>query len=95
MRWCGTDGNEMVWDGGLGPFLVLTRWEFLIVALSEAPVSPCGTGVGFTEGSFRRHLRVTYKECLVVGEVNHKTISICMFYYYYEIIALSLYLLRF
>ena len=60
MRWYGTEGNEMVWDGGSEPLVVPTRWDLLRVALGRAPVWPCGTGVGFTESISGRRLRVTY-----------------------------------
>ena len=46
--------GEMVWDGGLEPLVVLTRWALLGVALSRAPVWLCGAGVGFTERSVRK-----------------------------------------
>ena len=54
MGWCKTEGNQMVWDGGLEPPVVLTRWDLLGVALGGAPVWPCDGGAGFTEGSVRR-----------------------------------------
>ena len=34
----------MVWDGGLEPLVVPTRWALLGVALGKAPVWPCGVG---------------------------------------------------
>ena len=62
MRGCGTDGNEMVWDGGSYPLVVLKRWDLLGVAFSRAPVWLCGVGVGFKEKSIGRRLRVTYED---------------------------------
>ena len=44
----------MVWDGGLEPLVVPTRWALLGVALGGAPVWPSSGGVGFTEKSFVR-----------------------------------------
>ena len=38
----------MVWDGGLDPPVVPTRWALLVVALVGALVWPCGIGVGVT-----------------------------------------------
>ena len=51
----------MVWDGGWEPLVVPKRWTLLGVSLGRAPVWPCGAGVGFTERSARRRLRVTYE----------------------------------
>ena len=50
----------MVWDKGLDPLVVPTRWDLLGVALGGAPVWLCGAGVGFTERSAGRRLCVTY-----------------------------------
>ena len=61
MIWCRAEINEMVWDRGLEPLVVPTRWALLGVALGGPPVWPCGAGVGFTERSVRRCLRVTYE----------------------------------
>ena len=44
----------MVWDGGLEPLVVLTRWAPLGVALGGVPVWPGSGGVGFTEKSVVR-----------------------------------------
>ena len=44
----------MVWDGGLKPLEVLTRWALLGVALGGAPVWSSSWGVGFTEKSVVR-----------------------------------------
>ena len=49
----------MVWDVGLEPLVVPTRWALLRVALGRAPVWTCGAGVGFTERIVGRRLRVT------------------------------------
>ena len=42
--WCGTEGNAMVWDKGLDPLVVPTRWDLLGVALGGALVWLCGVG---------------------------------------------------
>ena len=61
MRWCGTEGNEMVWDGGSDTLVVPKRWALIRVALGGAPVGPCSVGVGFMERSVGRCLCVTYR----------------------------------
>ena len=52
----------MVCDRVSDTLVVPTRWDLLGVALGRAPVWPCGKGVGFTERSSRRRLRVTYRQ---------------------------------
>ena len=47
-------GNEMVWEGGLKPLVVPTRWALLGVALGGAPVWSSSGGIGFTEKSVVR-----------------------------------------
>ena len=44
----------MVWDRGLEPLVVPTRWALLGVALGGAPVWPSSGGVGCTEKSVGR-----------------------------------------
>ena len=44
----------MVWDGGLEPLVVPTRWALLGVALGGALVWTSSGGVGFTEKSVVR-----------------------------------------
>ena len=39
-----------------------TMWDLLGVSLGGAPVWLCSAGVGFTERSIGRHLRITYKQ---------------------------------
>ena len=39
----------MVWDGGLEPLVVLTRWDILGVALGGDPVWPSSGGVRLHE----------------------------------------------
>ena len=65
MRWCRTEGTEMVWDVGLEPRVIPTSWALLGVALGGLPVRTCGAGVGFTKKSVGRRLRVTYEGKLV------------------------------
>ena len=55
----------MVWDRGSEPLVFPTRWDLLGVALGGALVWTCGTGVGFTERSVGRRLRVTYEGFLM------------------------------
>ena len=61
MRWLRTEGNEMLWDGGSEPLVVPTRRAFLGVSLCGLLVWLCVAGVGFTERSVGRRLRVTYE----------------------------------
>ena len=50
----------MVWDGGLEPPVVPTRWALLGVALGGAPVWPCeGGGQASQRGASEGVLRVT------------------------------------
>ena len=65
MIWFGTEGNDMVWDGGLEPLVVPTMWDLDVVALGGAPVWPCCAVVGFAKRSVGRSIRVTYKEWCV------------------------------
>ena len=65
-RWCGTEDNYMVWDGGSTPFVVPKRWDLLRVTLGWAPERLWGEGVYFTKGSVWRHLRVTYEIYLMI-----------------------------
>ena len=60
MRYCGKEGNVMVWIGVLDLIVVPTRWALLGVAISEVSVWTCGAGVGFTDRSVGRHPPVTY-----------------------------------
>ena len=43
------------------PLVVPTRWDLLGFTLGGALVRLCSVGVGFTERSVGRSLRVTYK----------------------------------
>ena len=65
----------MVWDGGLEPRVVLTRWALLGVALGGAPVWPSSGGVGFTEKSppcrdYKR-LRPSVPNHLITSVLHH------------------------
>ena len=55
----------MVWDIGLEPIVVSTRWDLLGFGLSGAPVWTCGSGVGFTGRSVGRCFRVTYEGTII------------------------------
>ena len=61
----------MVWDGGLEPLVVPTRWALLRVALGRAPVWSCSSGVVSTDSRVGRRLRVTYEK---VNSINLKLI---------------------
>ena len=65
VRWCRTEGTEMVRDRGSETLVVPTRWDLLRVALGGASVWTWGAGVGFTESSVGRRLRVTYEGCVL------------------------------
>ena len=65
MRWCRTEGTEMVWYRGSEPLVVPARWALLRFGLGGAPVWTCGAWVGFTERIVGRRLRVTYKGTVI------------------------------
>ena len=62
MRWCGTEGNEVVWNGGLDLLVLPKGWDILGVARGGAPVWPCGGVLGLMERSVGRRLCVIYED---------------------------------
>ena len=61
MRWCDTEVNDMVWDGGSDPLLVQKSLALLGVVLGWEQLWMCVEGVGFIERSVGTRLHVTYK----------------------------------